>query len=326
MKDFILDLKDKVFNGEDIRKEEALKLLTINREDECQLLFKSANEIRNKFVGDRVDLCTIMNVKSGKCSEDCRYCAQSSYYNTGVDTYNLISIDEILNRAKEMESEGVDRFSLVSSGRDIKDDLNELLQIYEKLVNEAKLHICASHGILSEEEAIKLKEKGVVRYHHNLETSRRFYGEICTTHTYDDRINTIKNVQRAGMDICCGGIFGMGETKEDRIDMAIEIRNLNVKSIPINILNPIEGTPMEKNSVLEPLEILKLIAVYRFLLPDTTIRYAGGRKALGHMDKTGFCAGVNGMLTGNYLTTTGKNIKDDVAMIKSIGLKTKKHA
>ncbi|PAB57414.1 biotin synthase BioB [Anaeromicrobium sediminis] len=324
MRDFILGLKERILNGEQITKEEALKLVNIQDEETCKVLFESANEIREKLVGDTVDLCTIMNVKSGKCSEDCRYCAQSSHYKTGVETYSLLDSDKIIERAKEMESEGVDRFSLVSSGRDIKEDLDGLLEVYDKLVGSTDLHICASHGLLKEEDAEKLKEKGVVRYHHNLETSRGFYKEICTTHTYEDRIETIKNVQKTGMEVCCGGIFGMGESQGDRIDMAFEIKDLGIKSVPINILNPIQGTPMEENDVLLPLEILKIIAVYRFILPDASIRFGGGRKALGEQDKDGFLSGINAALTGNYLTTTGKNVSEDVQMIKSVGLKLNK--
>ncbi|MCT4595739.1 MAG: biotin synthase BioB [Anaeromicrobium sp.] len=324
MRDFILGLKEMILDGGEITREEALKLANIQDEETCTVLFESANEIRENLVGDRVDLCTIMNVKSGKCSEDCRYCAQSSHYKTGVETYSLLDSDKIIERAKEMESEGVDRFSLVSSGRDIKEDLEGLLEIYDKLVGSTDLHICASHGILKEEDAKKLKEKGVIRYHHNLETSREYYKEICTTHTYEDRIETIKNVQKTGMEVCCGGIFGMGESQEDRIDMAFEIKNLGIKSVPINILNPVKGTPMEENYILLPVEILKIIALYRFILPDATIRYAGGRKALGEKDKDGFLSGVNGALTGNYLTTTGKNVSEDIEMIKSVGLKLNK--
>ena len=275
MIDKINSLKRQILNGKLITYEEALDLVYIEINDENNLneLFKAANEIRKKFMGSKADLCTIMNAKSGKCSEDCRFCAQSGYYNTGVEEYSLLSYKDILKRAKEMEEKGVHRFSLVTSGRGVKgEEFDKVVEIYRRLKKDTNLSLCASLGIIDYEQAKKLKEAGVEMYHHNVETSKDNYKNICTTHTYEDRIETIKNVQKSEMDLCVGGILGLDESKEQRLKMAFEIRKLNIKSIPLNILNPIKNTPMENCKKLEPLEILKTMAVYRFVNPSAYIR------------------------------------------------------
>ncbi|MGF7058557.1 biotin synthase BioB [Brassicibacter mesophilus] len=323
MKDYIYSVVERILDGGEITYEECIKLINIDENDigALEVLYKGANKIRESFAGKKADLCTIMNVKSGKCSEDCKYCAQSVHYSTGVNEYSLLDYDKILERALEMESKGAHRFSLVTSGKGVsKGDLDRLADIYRKLSQQTKLKICASHGIITYEQAKRLKEAGVTMYHHNIETSREYYSKICTTHTYEDRIDTIKNVTAAGMDICCGGIIGMGETEEDRVNMILEIRNLGVHSIPVNVLNPIKGTPLETSKPLTPSEILKTMAIYRFVIPTAFIRYAGGRKALGHKQNIGFRAGVNAALAGDYLTTVGNNIEYDREMILNEGL------
>ncbi|MEW9121670.1 MAG: biotin synthase BioB [Thermotaleaceae bacterium] len=323
MRLFIDEMKEKVLNGEEITYQEALKLMKIDEKDEEGLtaFYKGANEIRKKYAGNKVDLCTIMNAKSGKCSEDCKYCAQSVHYTTGVEEYGLLDYDKILDRALEMEKEGAHRFSLVTSGRGIDgEDFERLLEIYSRLKKDTNLKICASHGIITYEQAVKFKEAGVSMYHHNVETSSSYYGEICTTHSYSDRIDTIENIQKAGMELCCGGIIGMGESVEDRVKMAFEIKGLGVKSIPINILNPIAGTPLEGKRTMVPIEALKTMALYRFVIPDCYIRYAGGRMLLGDLQEVGFRAGVNAALVGNYLTTIGSKIEDDIRMVRCEGL------
>lgn len=315
-------LKRQILNGNLITYEEALDLIAIEINDENGLneLFKAANEIRKNFMGNKVDLCTIMNAKSGKCSEDCRFCAQSAHYNTGVEEYSLLSYKDILKRAKEMEEKGVHRFSLVTSGRGVKgEDFDKVVDIYRRLHKDTNLSLCASLGIIDYEQAKKLKEAGVNMYHHNVETSKDNYKNICTTHTYGDRIQTIKNVQKSGMELCVGGIFGLDESKEQRLKMAFEIRELNIKSIPLNILNPIKNTPMENCKKLEPLEILKTMAVYRFVNPSADIRYAGGRISLKGYEELGFNGGVNSALVGDYLTTVGSDIQEDKQMITCQG-------
>lgn len=316
-------LTKKILEGGSIEYEEAMDLIDIDEDDSIALeaLFDGANRIREKYMGKKIDLCTIMNTKSGKCSENCKFCAQSSHYNTGVDEYELLDYNEILKRAKEMEEAGAHRFSLVTSGKGLKGkDFEKIVEIYSKLSKDTNLKLCASHGIVSYNQAMELKKAGVSMYHHNVESSKDYYKEICTTHSYQDRIETIKNLIKADMEICSGGILGMGEAREDRVKMAFEIRNLGVKSIPINVLNPVKGTPMGNNDVLKPMEILKTMAVYRFVIPDCYIRYAGGRIALGDSQNIGFKAGVNAALVGNYLTTIGSNIEEDKEMILCEGL------
>lgn len=324
MKEFIIKIKEKILNGGRITFEEALKVINIdeNHIETLEVLFQGANEIRKNFSGNKVDLCTIMNGKSGKCSEDCKYCAQSAHYNTGIQEYKLLEYEEILDRALEVQNQGAHRFSIVTSGRGIssEDELDKLVEIYSRLRKDTTLNLCASHGIVSYEQLKKLKEAGVSMYHHNIETSSSNYSNICTTHTYEDRINTVKNVQKVGMGICCGGIIGMGESLEDRVKMAFEIKELGIKSIPINVLTPIKGTPCESIKILSPLEILKTMSMFRYIIPDAYIRYAGGRMALKDKQALGFRAGVNAALVGNYLTSIGSKIEDDKKMISCLGL------
>ncbi|EQF28813.1 biotin synthase [Clostridioides difficile CD160] len=323
MEKYIVKLKNKILSGKEINYEEALNLISIdtNNKNNFDILLKSANEIREYFMGRKVDLCTIMNAKSGKCSEDCKFCAQSSHYKTGIEEYSLLDYNEILKRAKEMENKGVHRFSLVTSGKGMTGkEFNDILNIYEGLRENTNLKLCASLGIIDYEQAKKLKSAGVATYHHNVETSKDNFDNICTTHTYKDRIRTIEDAKKAGLDVCVGGIIGMNESKEQRLKMAFEIRELNVKSIPINILNPIKNTPMENYNVLEPMEILKTTAVFRFIIPNTYIRYAGGRLSLKGYDKVGFNGGVNSAIVGDYLTTVGNSIENDKKMIIEQGL------
>lgn len=325
MKSYILNLKEKIFNDYQITYEEAMTLANISIEDEetLQVLFDSANELREHFCGNYFDLCTIMNAKSGQCSEDCKYCAQSSHFKTGVEVFGLISKEKALAEASRNETEGAHRFSLVTSGRGLKGNELELLKLQEIYSyvreNTNKLELCASHGICTKEALQKLKDVGVITYHHNLESSRRFYGQICTSHTYDDRVNTIKNAKAVGLDVCSGGIFGMGETMQDRIDMAFDLRELEIFSIPINVLTPIKGTPLENVEPINPIEVLKTIAVYRFIMPKSYIRYGGGRAKLGEYALKGYFSGVNAALTGNFLTTTGTTILEDTKTIREIG-------
>ncbi|MBB6217218.1 biotin synthase [Anaerosolibacter carboniphilus] len=322
MKQFIHEMTEKILNGGKIAFDEAMKIMSITESDveSLEALYEGANEIRKKFAGNKVDLCTIMNAKSGKCSEDCKYCAQSAHYHTGIGEYDLVDYDQVIERAKEMEREGAHRFSLVTSGRGVDgEEFEKLVEMYGRLSKETSLKICASHGIISHEQALRLKGAGVSMYHHNVETSSDYYEEICTTHTYQDRLDTIRNIQEAGMELCCGGIIGMGESVEDRVKMAFEIGELGVKSIPVNILNPIKGTPLGDLELLSPVEALKTMALYRFVIPDCYIRYAGGRMILGELQKIGFRAGVNAALVGNYLTTIGSKIEDDIQLIRCEG-------
>ena len=326
MKEFIKSIEENVLRGQVISFEEAMKLADVEEKEDILQLCNSANKIREFFCGKEVDFCTIMNAKSGRCTEDCKFCAQSAYYKTNVEEYELVSKEAALKLARENKKEGVNRFSLVTSGRGPSDsDFEKILEIYEELNKEMKIDLCASLGILGYEELLKLKEKGITMYHHNLETSREYYENICTTHTYDERIHTINAARKAGMAVCSGGIIGMGETLEDRVKLAFQVRDLGAKSIPVNILNPIQGTPLENAQSLSQDEILKTIAIFRFVNPKAFIRLAGGRNRIDKFGENCFNAGANATITGNYLTTSGNKICDDKKMVSELKLEVRKN-
>lgn len=302
-------------NAYQLTKEDAVALC----QEPLEELRDAANQLREYFCGQAVDLCTIINGKSGKCSENCKYCAQSGHYNTQIEEYPVLGRAEIIKEAQYNEAKGILRFSIVTSGRTLTAaELDSLCDSYRTLRERCGLSLCASHGLLTLEQFHRLKAAGVVRYHNNLETSRRFFPHICTTHTYDDKITAIKNAQTAGLKVCSGGIMGLGETMEDRIDMALDLRALHIKSIPINILNPIKGTPLENNPVLAPEEILRTVAVFRFILPDSALRLAGGRGLLPDKGQAAFQSGANAAISGDMLTTSGISIKDDIAMLSNL--------
>lgn len=326
MIEFIKEIKKKVLEEKDITFEEAMRLSTIDEKEDLEQLCSSANKVREIFLGKKIDLCTIMNAKSGRCSEDCKFCTQSAHYKTDVDVYGLVSKESVIKLAKENESEGVNRFSLVTSGRGLDGiDFEKVLDIYEVLNKELKMDLCASLGIINYGQFVKLKDKGITMYHHNLETSRGYYKNICTTHSYDERIDTINAAKKAGLDICSGGIIGLGESFEDRINLAFELKELGVKSIPINILNPIKGTPLENAKSLSQEEILKTIAIFRLINPEAFIRLAAGRNLINEFGKDCFNSGANATITGNYLTTSGNKICDDMKMIKELKLEVRKN-
>lgn len=321
MEDIVFELEKKINAGFLINLEEALKLSKLKDLTE---LFRAADRLRCKFNGKKVDLCSIMNAKSGRCSENCKYCAQSVHYHTNIQEYSLVNKEKALALAKENEKFGVHRFSLVTSGRGLYGaEFEKIIKIYELLNKESKLSLCASLGIINYEQLSKLRNVGITMYHHNLETSRDYYKKICTTHTYDERIDTINNAKKAGLKVCSGGIIGMGETMEDRIKLALELQALGIKSIPINVLNPIDGTPLQNAEKLNQEEILKTIAIFRFINPKSYIRLAGGRNLIDAYGQNCFKVGANATITGNYLTTSGNKIVDDIEMIKNIGLEVK---
>lgn len=326
MKEFIKGLEEKVLGGQFISFEEAMKLSGIEEKEDIAELCNSANNIRDSFCGREVDLCSIMNAKSGHCSEDCKFCAQSAHYKTNVEVYDLVSKEAALKLAKENENEGVNRFSLVTSGRGIiGSDFHKVLEIYEELNKEVKMDLCASLGILGYDELLSLRETGITMYHHNLETSRDYYERICTTHSYDERIDTINAAKKAGMAVCSGGIIGLGESLKDRVKLAFQLSDLDVKSIPINVLNPVKGTPLENQERLSQDEILKTIAIFRFVNPKAFIRLAGGRNLIDEYGKNCFNAGANATITGNYLTTSGNKICDDKKMVSELKLEVRKN-
>lgn len=282
-----------------------------------------ANRVRRKHKGDAVRFCAIMSAKQGLCPEDCRYCAQSARHQAEANTFPLRTMRQMLGAAKEAHTDHCESFGLVTSGLGPKEgpEWERLLKALKAIAGSGRTLACASLGVLDDRTARALAEAGVTRYNHNLETSRRFYPSICTTHTFDDRVATVLAGKRAGLKMCSGGIFGMGETPEDRVDMAMTLRELDVNAIPLNFLNPIPGTPLQGAEPLAPLECLRIVAVYRLMFPTKTIKVAGGREArLRDLQSWMFYAGADGAILGNYLTTAGRNAADDLQMVADLGL------
>lgn len=320
--EMIIELGNKVLAGEQITMGEAIAL---SETPDCDLpfLLAYADKIRQKFIGNEIDLCAIVNGRSGMCSENCTFCAQSAHHKAEINVYPLMTDDELVAAAKQAEEGGALRFAIVTSGRGMERDKEFPLIItaLKRILNETNLKVCCSLGTLSLENAKELKAAGVTRYHHNIETSRSYYSSICTTHTYEDRANTVRNAQAAGLEVCSGGIIGLGETMRQRLEMAFEIKEMKVHSAPLNILNPIKGTLLENKASLPPREILKTFALFRFILPDRGLRTAGGREVnLRDLQSLGLMSGINGMLIGGYLTTGGRSCDMDVKMIKDMGL------
>ncbi|MBS1112576.1 MAG: bioB [Nitrospirae bacterium] len=317
----IKHLEELILKGSAITKEEAASITGISGSNLFNL-FALADKIRSHFRGDIANLCSIVNAKSGSCSENCSFCAQSSQSKAEIDTYPLLKKELIIQKAREAKRFGIKRFSLVTSGRKIS--RKNLLDIAEVITAIKDLGIipCASLGLLCEDELSVLKAAGLDRYHHNLETSVQYFPQICSTHGYADKIRTIHAAHSVGLSLCSGGIFGLGETWQDRVEMAFALRKLNVDSVPINFLIPIKGTALGKNKLLHPFEALKIVSLYRLILPRKEIRICGGRmQVLGEFNSMIFLAGADGMITGNYLTTFGRSPEDDLKLIKMYGLR-----
>lgn len=317
----IIEYAEKVLKGGEITREEAVKLINVPDQD-TMLLLAMADRIRQRFNGDEVDVCAIVNARSGRCPENCKFCAQSAHYHTGVTEYPLLSVEELVAAAKKAKAAGAVRFSIVTSGRGQSkaDDFENILQALIRIKEEVGIEICTSLGILTPEQAIKLKEVGVTRYHANIETAPSHFPDICSTHSYEDKMSTIQAAKEAGIRVCSGGILGLNETPEQRVEMAFELKRLNIDSIPLNLLNQIEGTPFENNKSLTPLEILRAFAVFRFILPKALIRTAGGREVnLRDLQALALNGGMNGIMVGGYLTTGGRRPEDDKTMLKDLG-------
>ena len=309
-------LTDKVLNGDQITKEEAMCLY----EQPLSGLCESADRIRRKFCADQFDICTIINGKSGRCSENCKFCAQSAHNHTDTAEYPLLSDEEITGQAKVNHDQGVLRYSIVTSGKRLSDsEVDQMCGTVRKIKDEVGISVCVSFGLLNEEQFRKLKDAGATRVHNNLETSRRNFPNVCTTHTFDDKIEAIRAAQAAGLSVCSGGIMGLGESIEDRIDMALTLRELGIKSVPVNMLNPIPGTPFENNPKLTEEDMRRIVAVYRFILPKASIRLAGGRGLLADKGKSCFTSGANAAISGDMLTTAGITTKTDMEMLQELG-------
>lgn len=310
------DLEQKIYQGGLLSKEDALSLTAAPLEELCE----TANRIRMHFCGNRFDICTIINGKSGRCSENCRYCAQSAHYNVAIDEYPLLDADTLAEEAVHNASLGVLRYSIVTSGRSLSDtEISSLCDAIQKIHNACEIKVCVSLGLLNESQYHSLRKAGACRVHNNLEASEHFFPNICTTHTTADKISAILAAKAAGMQVCSGGIIGLGETMKDRIDLALTLRDLAIHSVPVNVLNPIPGTPLESQPPLPYSEIRRTIAIFRFLLPYAAIRLAGGRGIMPDQGKACFLSGANAAISGDMLTTHGITIETDLKMIAECG-------
>lgn len=319
MKETLTAVADRIMAGYRLQKDDAIvqEMLTLPLED----LQREAGRLQKHFCGNHVDFCTIINARSGRCGENCKYCAQAACHHTDCEEYGFLPKEEIMKVAKADQDAGANRFSLVTSGRALTGkDFEKALDTYQEMHKTLTIDLCASHGILSQEQFHRLVQTGVTSYHHNIETSRRYFPQICTSHTYDDRIRTIKAAQAEGLCVCSGGIIGMGETWRDRLDMAFELQGLGIESIPINALMPIPGTGMEGRPSLPPEDILRTIAIFRFINPTANIRLAAGRKLLPDNGKSALLTGASASITGNMLTTSGTTIAEDMEMLAELGL------
>ena len=318
LNDMIEILKQKVLKNQGISQQEALDLCNTNNK---AALYNAADEIRLHFCGKAIDLCSITNAKSGKCSEDCKWCSQSIYHSSDIEEYEIIDKTQALKEALNNAEQHVERHSLVTSGRKVSNKtLDGLIPIYKEISDKTSIGLCASMGLINEEQMLRLKnEANVENYHCNIETAPSFFNTIVSTHTMEEKIDVIKIAQKVGLNVCSGGIIGMGETMEQRIEMAIILRDLNIKSIPINILQPMEGTNLENTPPLSEEEILTTFAIFRFINPKAQIRMAGGRIQIKNFQEKVLRAGVSAALIGDYLTSTGSNIQEDLKSFEKAG-------
>ena len=318
------ELGQRVLDGGHLTRDEASWLFNLESAADIFDLLSWANRLREHFKGNKVHLCSIVNAKAGACSENCSFCAQSSFHQTGSPRYGFVDPEPVIEAADEASRNGVTAVGLVAAWKGLNEGpmLDEVCDRIRELKESGKTRPDASLGIIkSQRVADRLKEAGLECYGHNLESSKRFFPQHCTTHTYEDRVETIGYLKKAGLKICSGGIIGMGETREDRCDLAFSLKELGANIVPINILNPIPGTPFEKNSPLAPMEILKTIACFRFILPRQEIMIAGGRTVnLRDLQSMVFAAGASALMVGNYLTTLNQPVEKDLQMLKDLGL------
>lgn len=317
-----LNLAEEIIQGKRLKtREEGQLLLDAQTEEEQKQLRAGADKIREALCGDKVDLCSIISGRKGGCSEDCKFCAQSGTSCSGIGDYGFLPDDVFMEDCEKHYKKGVDRYSIVTAGRNLSDrDLDDAVRVFHKMHEKyPDIGLCASHGLESQEAFDRLKAAGVDMVHCNIETSRRYFPQVCSTHTFEDKLETIKRAQKAGLKICCGGIIGMGESWQDRLDMALTIAEIGAKSVPLNVLIPIKGTPFGDLPLMSREDILKTVAIFRYINPEAQIRIAAGRYRFPDGGTELFRSGANATITGDMLTTTGNNIQEDRTMLKEMG-------
>lgn len=315
------DITQRILNGGEMSSDEGRWMIRLD-DDYLPWLMASADRIRKTYRGNEIEVCAIANVRSGNCSENCSFCSQSGHHKTQAPAYDYIPTEELVAQAQKARAWGASDFGVVSKGWGVRSGKEEeKLEEYFAAMNDGSdIGRCASLGALSKESAGKLKAIGMENYHHNLESAESFFDQVCTSHSYQENIDTINNARDAGLRVCAGGILGMGESLDQRIEMADTLRQLKVESVPLNFLSPVLGTPMGTLTPMSPQEILRVIATYRFMLPQAEIRIAGGRQFLGDMQSMIFMAGASGVMIGDYLTTKGRGVEDDLKMIQDLKL------
>lgn len=319
-KDEIDVLKNKIIKGYRITKQEAYSLIDADLEKLCS----AADEIRERRCGNGFDICSVINGKSGNCPENCRFCSQSACSRAVFNKYPFRDPEEIEKDALHHYEKGIKRYCIVASGKRLSDrDIDKACEAVRYITTHTRMHVCTSFGLLSEEQFTRLREAGVTRIHNNLETSRSHFTDVCTSHTYDEKIATVKAAKAAGMEICCGGIININETMKDRIDMAFDIRELDVQSVPVNVLSPVKGTDFGDQPPLSENDITRTFAIFRFILPDVSLRFAAGRGTMHDLGKNIFRSGCNAAITGDMVTVGGISHETDFAMVKGLGYTVK---
>lgn len=322
MQQLMGNLAERIMAGHVLSEDEAIRLMNVQGTDRFAL-FLAASRVKEHYVGNRVSLCSIINAKSGRCPENCAFCAQSAHHESDVPVYPLVDEESLVAGAREAEKNGSICYGIVTSGTTITkgEELDRICRALTKIRQETAIDPSCSLGLLDEKTALILKQAGAATYHHNLETARSFFPNICTTHDYEEDVRTVRAAKNAGMTVCSGGIFGLGESPAQRVEMALTLRELDVDSVPLNFLNPIEGTRLAGSNLISPQECLVTIAIYRLLLPAKMITVCGGRERnLRDLQSWMFFAGASGTMIGNYLTTTGRNSADDWQMLHDLEL------
>ena len=311
----------RILDGGNMTTDEAKWMIRLE-DDYLPWLMAGADRIRKTYRGNEIEVCAISNVRSGNCSENCSFCSQSGHYQTSSPVYNYISSEELSRQAQQAREWGASDFGVVSKGWGVRSDKErkQLKEYFQTLEQTSDIGRCASLGVLDTNSAAELKAMGMENYHHNLECAESFFDQVCTTHTYQENIDTITAAINAGLRVCSGGILGMGENLDQRIELADTLRQLGVESVPLNFLSPQQGTPFGDRTPMTPMEILKCIAVFRYMLPRAEIRIAGGRQFLGDMQAMIFMAGASGVMIGDYLTTKGRSVEDDLKMLADLKL------